>query len=184
MFLFFLRVVKSCPSDSLNKAAFEELNLFTCGVRNALNSRRLVPGHFVAWPTSCLRIFSAHLNLLTVYWDSKHSIALILGQSWVWGREEGGGKNGVALRKWWEPPLGTKRIWGCLSSLKVCLTFSLFFFRSNCAINLVPDKQRVLQEVYRVLKVRRRGRQAVFEHQWEHMESVLSLSPWAESSNS
>uniref|UniRef100_A0A2K6CRT3 Arsenite methyltransferase n=1 Tax=Macaca nemestrina TaxID=9545 RepID=A0A2K6CRT3_MACNE len=28
--------------------------------------------------------------------------------------------------------------------------------RSNCVINLVPDKQQVLQEAYRVLKVRRR----------------------------
>lgn len=46
-------------SDSLNKAAFVELNLFTRGVRNALCSRRLVPDHFVEWPPSCLRIFSA-----------------------------------------------------------------------------------------------------------------------------
>lgn len=29
---------------------------------------------------------------------------------------------------------------------------------SNCVINLVPDKQQVLQEAYRVLKVRRRVR--------------------------
>ncbi|KAK2098920.1 Arsenite methyltransferase [Saguinus oedipus] len=36
---------------------------------------------------------------------------------------------------------------------------------SKCFINLVPDKQQVLQEAYRVLKVRRRVRSITFEHQ-------------------
>lgn len=76
---FLCVVVKSCPSDSLN--CLEELILSTCGLRNALCSKHLVTGHFVVCRTSgqrqaCLTGFSAHSNLLTVYWDFKHSVHL------------------------------------------------------------------------------------------------------------
>lgn len=73
-------------------------------------------------------------------------------------REEGGSKNGVALTERWEPPLESERICRSLSIVKIFSTLHLFSFRSNCVINLVPDKQQVLQEAYRVLKVRRRVR--------------------------
>lgn len=49
-----------------------------------------------------------------------------------------------------EAPLGLKGF----ESFSICPFFLIIFFRSNCVINLVPNKEQVLREVYDTLKVR------------------------------
>jgi len=41
----------------------------------------------------------------------------------------------------------------CFSSPPVLHFLRSFLFRSNCVVNLSPDKNKVLQQVYELLKV-------------------------------
>lgn len=82
------------------------------------------------------------------YVSNNLPVSLVLGKSWVWGRKENQ-EELVALTVRWKPLW----VWKDLSP-STSVLFPYYFFRSNCVINLVPDKEQVLREVYDTLKVR------------------------------
>lgn len=166
LWFFFSFELLSNPAQmtAIIKLPLTNVTYLTCGLRRAWCRRHLAPAfmplHGDHQPRhksgACLIFFfPAHSNWLTIYCNFKHSIHLLfLGKKLSVGKRRGRQEVWCSFGKWMEGIFRDWRIWGALSSVWICLTFHLFFFRSNCVINLVPDKQAVLQEAYRVLKVR------------------------------